>query len=388
MAPLFQFAPKNIALSRKTGLGATAILLGIFLACPHFAGAQGAPRGTIGQVDGRDVTVEGGAAAREGSDDPGFENYVSNGSIVTVHAGSARMRIFSGGMVSICGPAKFTVLTSQDAITIAVNFGRVRVQLPAKTELRVFTPTIIGTPLDISGASRDVTLGLNLDDSLCVLATSGAVQLEHQFTGEKLIVPQAGEFFLNAGKLLPVAGTPGGCQCDADVPQATPTPDASSAKADFAAAPPLAPPVTDPERAPAAAAPAPDTRESVEYSVLAQGNNFPPLAQERPLGPPVTVPVYTVVLPPLIFTAGAPAPPVDKGSDLVMLIRVAQVSPDWDFSGHVSAPTFAQAVQNALGEGPASPQAPARGAGTGQAEDSPLRRKGGFWASFKRAFGG
>ena len=89
---------------------------------------------------------------------------------------------------------------SGDAITLALNFGRVRAQLPESTALRIFTPTIIGTPLDIAGGARDVTVGLSLDDSLCVTATSGAIQLEHQFTGEKLIVPQAGEFFLNAGQ--------------------------------------------------------------------------------------------------------------------------------------------------------------------------------------------
>ena len=125
------------------------------------------------------------------------------------------LTLFAGGEVDICGPAKFTVLLSGDAITLALNFGRVRVNLPANTDLRIFTPTIMGTPLGISGGPRDVSVGLSLDDSLCVLATSGAIQLEHQFTGEKLIVPQAGEFFLNAGRLLPVAGTPGSCQCNA-----------------------------------------------------------------------------------------------------------------------------------------------------------------------------
>ena len=88
-----------------------------------------------------------------------------------------------------------------------------RVQLPAAAQLRIFTPTIVATPIDIGGAPRDFTVGLDLSDSLCVVATSGALRLEHQFTGEGLIVPQSGEFFLAAGKLLPVAGVAGSCQC-------------------------------------------------------------------------------------------------------------------------------------------------------------------------------
>ena len=95
------------------------------------------------------------------------------------------------------------------AITLALNFGRMRVQLPAAAQLRIFTPTIVATPIDIGGAPRDFTVGLDLNDSLCVVAASGALRLEHQFTGEGLIVPQAGEFFLAAGKLLPVAGVAG-----------------------------------------------------------------------------------------------------------------------------------------------------------------------------------
>jgi hypothetical protein len=287
------------------------------------------------------------------------------------------------------------VLLSEDAITLAVNFGRVRVRLPLKTSLRVFTPTIIGTPLDISGGSRDVTLGLNLDDSLCVLATSGAIQLEHQVTGEKVIVPQAGEFFLSAGKLLPVAGTPGGCECEADEPQVTPAP--SAPRTDFATAiPPMMPPATGPQPSATTPAPAPAPtpaapEPTVDYSLLARANDARPVAPTKksaPVAPPVTVPVYTAVLPPLVFIAGSPSPPPDTEADMVLLIREAQVSPEWEFTGHVAAPEFAQAVQSSLGEGGASQTPPASGVGGSQTDDRTSKKKGGFWASIKKAFGG
>ena len=127
--------------------------------------------------------------------------FVVNGSVITVHSGQAHMTLAGGGEIDICGPAKFTLLQSGPAITLALNFGRMRVQLPAAAQLRIFTPTIVATPIDIGGAPRDFTVGLDLSDSLCVVATSGALRLEHQFTGEGLIVPQSGEFFLAAGKL-------------------------------------------------------------------------------------------------------------------------------------------------------------------------------------------
>jgi hypothetical protein len=395
MSTRFQFASHGCLVSSRRERRTLGILLGLILMSPITARAQGAPLDTIGQVDGRDVSIEGGAAARPGMDDPGRENYVSNGSIVTVHSGSARMKLFAGGEVSICGPAKFTVLLSEDSITVAVDFGRVRVRLPVKTALRVFTPTIIGTPLDISGGARDVTLGLNLDDSLCVRATSGAVQLEHQFTGEKLIVPQAGEFFLSAGKLMPVAGSPGGCACDPDEPQTTPA--RSAPGTDSATAIPMTPPAMPPQPGAAtqtrAAVSAPAPESTLEYSVLAQGNDARPVVvppkKTTPSAPPVTLPVYTVVLPPLVFQAGSPSPPPDPPGEMILLIREARVSPEWEFAGHVAAPEFAQAVQSALGEGgPAQPSPPATGAGTSQTEEKTPKKKGGFWASFRKAFGG
>src|SRR5215469_11772701 len=175
--------------------------------------AQQAPPGTIGRVEGNDVSIEGGSAAANGTATSAPSMFVANGSVITVHSGDAHMAILGGGDIAICGPAKFTLLQSGSAITLALNFGRMHVKLPTGSQLRIFTPTIVATPIDIGGTPSDFTVGLDLSDSLCVLAASGALRLEHQFTGEGLIVPQAGEFFLAGGKLLPVAGVAGSCPC-------------------------------------------------------------------------------------------------------------------------------------------------------------------------------
>jgi hypothetical protein len=387
----FQFVARILCPRRRALRAWPGILTAIILICPLLARAQNSSPAVVGRVEGTDISCQDGTPQTGGMSSEGTSLDVSDGTVVTVHSGQARLTLNVGGTVDICGPAKLTVLLSGDAITLALNFGRVRVSLPENTTLRIFTPTIIGTPLDISGGARDVTVGLSLDDSLCVTATSGAVQLEHQFTGEKLIVPQAGEFFLNAGRLLPVAGTPGSCQCA----QAEPTPaPARAASPDYAAAPPptirqLPPIAIIPAPAPAPSPlvevePAAEPSDKrVEYSELSEANEAHPVvpqaADVRPAVPPSSDPVYTAVLPPLTFMAGSPLPPPGPTADMVMLIREARVSPEWEFRGRVEMPEFAKAMQHALGEKPPTPPSEAT---------RPAKKKGGFWASLRRAFGG
>src|ERR1700735_2887313 len=211
---------------------ANALFTFIFL-CARALRAQQTAANAVARVEGNDISVEGGpGAASLGNGVPigGAGNgqllsfSVSNGSVVTVHVGQARMALAAGGQIDICGPAKFTVLESGGAITLALNFGRMRVQIPATTALRIYTPAIVATPLDIGGAVRDITVGLDLNNSMCVLSTSGAIRLEQQFSGEGLIVPQSGEFFLAAGNLIPVAGAPGSWEGTAFVARPAPPP--------------------------------------------------------------------------------------------------------------------------------------------------------------------
>jgi len=396
MCPRFQFVPKARRVSWSARRVLLGLLAGIILIFPQVAHGQDSPFGAIGRVEGRDISCENGTPATGVTSTVGQSIFVSNGTVVTVHSGQARLTLFAGGQVDVCGPAKFTVLLSGDAITLALNFGRVRLELPANTVLRIFTPTIIGTPIDISGGSRDVTVGLSLDDSLCVRATSGAIQLEHQFTGEKLIVPQAGEFFLNAGRLVPVAGTPGSCQCTPatiiPAPQpAAPSPDYAIAVIPRPAPQPVPQPAPQPAPAPAPVtvdpAPEPVAKPIINYGLLAKANEAHPVVPPaKNAAPPAAVPVYTAVLPVLSFMAGSPTRPPEPAEDMVLLIREARVSPEWEFSGQVVAPEFAQAMQHALGEKPAAAQAQP------QSDDppatTPAKKKGGFWASLKKVFGG
>jgi hypothetical protein len=382
MRPYFHFAFRAAVPAAAARTALIAALFSAILLGSAIARADDAPSGAVGRVTGKDISV-GGGVGESGQATVAPSIYVSNGNVVTVHSGKARMTLFAGGKLEICGPAKFTVLRSGESITIALNFGHVRADLPAKTSLRIFTPTIVGTPIDISGGSRDVTVGLNLDDSLCVLATSGAIQLEHQFSGEKIIVPETGEFFLSAGKLLPVAGTPGSCQCLADEQQEVPTP--TQPGIEFATA------VSEtPARNAAPAEQPSEGAPAIEYSVLERGNQAHPLVASAkiavPAAPPVPAGSGSIMMPALEFMAGTPLPRPGPPEELLVLVREARVSSEWKFSGRVKPPDFAAAMQHALGEKPVTPQTNVREPSQPPAQGQ--KKKGGFWAALKRAFGG
>jgi hypothetical protein len=378
---------------------ANALLVFSFLCVPALRAQQTAAN-AIGRVEGNDISVEGGAAGLGDAMPSGAANgqlssfLVSNGSVVTVHVGQARMALAAGGQIDICGPAKFTVLESGGAITLALNFGRMRVQLPATTALRIYTPTVIATPLDIGGAVRDITVGLDLNNSMCVLSTGGAIRLEQQFSGEGLIVPQAGEFFLEGGNLVPVAGAPGSCECRAfvgdriaplapslsqpvpaqNIPLAAMIPPVISAQPDVA---PANTAVTEP------VAP----RNRVQIGALAHANEMHPVPASannvEPSVPDITLPQYTVLLQPLMVTVTpSPLRPEEPAADTTLLVRVARVVPEWEFSGHVDAPEFAADMQRALGQKASTPQPQPIHA------NAPAKKKRGFWGSLKSIFGG
>jgi hypothetical protein len=362
------------------------------LAAAQVSRGQQAPSGAIGRVEGNDVSVDNGTTADSSPAvaTPGSPSFVFNGSVLTVHDGKARLTLAAGGQVDICGPAKLTLLQSGPSITLALNFGRVHLQLPASTPLRIFTPTMIATPLDIGGASRDIIAGLDMNDSLCVVATSGAIRLEQQFTGAGLIVPQSGEFFLSAGNLVPVAGTPGSCECTPMHVQSLPPPqipvmgvtsrdqlNVQQYPSEAAPTPAPAPPVET-----AAKEPAPEP--NVQLRILAGANEthptLPAPKDAAPSPPVVSVPEYKIILPPLVYSASSlPAPPEDPAIGAVLLVRTVHVEPDYQFTGHVEAPHLETVAQKSS----ASPGK--QGAGEGNSSGG---KKEGFWARLKRAFGG
>ena len=388
MYSLPQFERGRLGILRGVAVAALRlVLLGVCLLLPGLLSpllpasvrAQSAPPGAVARIEGADVSVEGGGAAAANISGAGGLSYVFNGSIVTVHTGRAKLAFAVGGEVDICGPAKITVLDSAGSITLALSIGRIHLQLPAGSPVRVFTPTIIATPIDISGAARDITLGLDLNDSLCVLATSGALRLEQQFTGEGLIVPQAGDFLIAPGKLVPTAGVSGNCECAAMQAQSAPPPNiplmgvSSASQLQMPDASPVQPPAAG-DGKPAIPPPA---DPNVQLRVLAKEDEAHPLPQPDknvpPPPPPTAMPIYKIVMPPLGFSASSPSPPEDPSLDAVLLVRTVHVEPEYEFSGHVDPPALVSTAPVAAPK---------------TKEPKPQKSGGGFWAGLKRLFGG
>lgn len=331
------------------------VVAGLFSAASAILRAQQIPPGMVGEITGADVSVSGGVAANAAGAPANAVTgiLVSDGAEVTVHSGQARMTLFTGGEIDLCGPAKFTPLQSGSAVTLALNFGQIHIHAPAEPSLRVFTPTIVASPMSISGGARDATFGLSLDDSLCVHAASGAIQLEDQFSGEKLIVPQDGDFFMDHGKLAPVAASPGSCACAAMPAGAIPEPSPALALETGAPSPASSPHG-------AAASQPPSGR-----SVLAEMNQSHPVAPQAAQGPDATAeppavsaPIYKISMPPLEFSASSPPPDSRPSPEMMALVRDARVSPQWDFHGRVEPPSI----------------------------ESAARQPHGFWHSLKRLF--
>lgn len=359
------------------------ILVVVVCLQPALLYAQNAPAGAVAQIVGDDISIEGGASASIGTPNGG-PVYSFNGSIVTVHTGKAKLTLTAGGEVDICGPAKITILQSAGSTTLALSIGRIHLQLPAGAAVRVFTPTIIATPIDISGAARDITLGLDLNDSLCVLATSGALRLEQQFTGEGLIVPQSGDFLIAPGKLLPTAGVSGNCECAAMHAQSAPPPNiplmgvSSAAQLQMPDAAPAQPESTGVK--PNALPPA---EPNVQLRVLAKEDEIHPLPQPEknaapPPPPPTAMPIYKIVMPPLGFSATSPSPPEDPSLDAVLLVRTVHIEPEYEFTGHVEVPVVGSLAGSA-GSTPASQE---------KKKDHKEQKSSGFWSGLKRLFGG
>ncbi|HKQ88153.1 MAG TPA: hypothetical protein VJS43_15455, partial [Candidatus Acidoferrales bacterium] len=317
----FHFAAGGSLARNSRGALCAAALLSAALVCPSApAAGQSSPSDVVARIQGSDLSINGQLLTPVST-----LVSVANGNVVTVHSGEASMRLIDGGEVSVCGPARFTVLANADgAITLALDFGRMHVELPATVSLRVLTPMIVATPIEIEGGKRDVIVGLDQNNSLCVLAATGAVQLEQQFSGQRMIVPQSGDFSLQNGQLVPVVDTGGSCEC-APVPMATP-----------------------------GQPPAPET--AVAIPPAANTHPVAQSAQEQIAQAPTVAPsAYKIDLPPMVYSSAMPKPPDVPTEETAILIREVRDEPDWEFTGRVEAPDFARAMSRALGESGESP---------------------------------
>ena len=166
----------------------------------------------VGRLSGDDVSVTGAIS---------FENengrataLLASGSDLTLRSGQAKIDMPEGGDIILCGPAHLSFLKSGPAITIALDYGQIHLQVGAAAQVTVYTPLLIVAPEGIGDREPDLTVGLDQKGELCVMALSGAMRIEEQFTGENLIVPQGGNIEMDGGELRALRSGSRRCSCE------------------------------------------------------------------------------------------------------------------------------------------------------------------------------
>jgi hypothetical protein len=295
------------------------VLLLAALVWPVSAGPQTTPAAVVvGRLYGDDVSVQGAVT---------FEsNYglstalLSNGSEVTVRSGRAQIELMHGGAVAICGPAHFTLLESGGAITLALDYGRVRPQVDGQIALTVYTPMIVATPVAIGTNPRDLTVGLDREGAMCTVTSRGAARIEQQLSGQSVLVPQGGEITLNGGQLGTLQAANGSCDCELLVTRNQPP-------------------------------------KNIEFSVPVPNPATRPRPVAPPPPPPVEQPIYRVYMPPLTFDASAPDEPPDPDPAHILMAREVQPLPDLNL-GARAEPTAERASDYTPPPPPPAPPLP------------------------------
>jgi hypothetical protein len=243
---------------------------------------------------------------------------VASGSDVTVRSGGALLLLNSGGEISICGPAHFTLHKTADAITLALDYGRVHPSLDTAETFTIYTPLVVATPIAISGTRRDATLGLDQNGEMCILSDRGAMRVEPQFAGQSMIVPQGGLANLAGGQIESLRGDAASCSCNFQRAGAEPlqtlAPPANISSRELAA---LSHPIRPEQK---------------------KADTVSPAASPEP--------IYTVLMPPLSFDASSPAPPPDPSPETILLVREVRMRPTVVLRGHVN-PAPVQAAPTA-----------------------------------------
>ena len=318
----------TISLLKRVGTFGAALLL----ACGIFtmrAEAQIAPP-ILGEIAGDDISVLGPSSVVEGN--VPREISFGGGSTVIVHSGKARVEFVGGGELEICGPAKFSVLASGEALTIALSFGRVHVRFDASRPITIYTPLIVATPMAIGDRPRDMTIGVMTTGAMCVLAARGAVQVQQQLSGEMLVVPQPSEVLLQGTPLGPAPAASGSCRCDFDEPGAQkldlPAAVVVQQEARHELTPRLPEPSTqnaDKSSRPVNNAAAPQTSASAQRGIVKTDESKQPIAK--------------IDLPPIGYDAGSATDPAEPISVATLLLaKEVTVQPEWIFHGTVAEP--------------------------------------------------
>lgn len=336
----------NISLRKQFGAFGASLLLACGIFATRASAQTAAP--ILGEIAGDDISVLGPSHIVQGNS---FREITfGGGSAVIVHAGKARVEFVGGGELEICGPAKFSVLASGGALTVALSFGRVHVKFDASRPITIYTPMIVATPMALGDQPRDVTLGLMNTGAMCVLAARGAVQVQQQFSSETLVVPQPSEILLQGTSSLGAArAASGSCRCDFDESSAqtsaSPTGIVAQVQTTQKPSPSQPEPSLKNTGQPPLRAGADSAISQTSAAIQRTIGNKDELTEQptspSPISPlpPANQPTTTIDLPPIAYDAtGATGTAEPLSVATLMLAKEAKVEPEWIFHGTVAEP--------------------------------------------------
>ena len=174
-------------------------------------------------------TIEGDAIALQGPMSVEVVNgqvktMLRSGNDIRVKSGQAQIDLVEGGKIAICGPAHLSLLKSGGSLTIALDNGVIHVYVERAPSVVVYTPQIQAKPIAIGDGAQDALIGFDSTGVMCVRAETGAIRLEHQLSGQSVIVPQGGDILLNSSGLESISNTGGHCECEIQIAKETAPP--------------------------------------------------------------------------------------------------------------------------------------------------------------------
>ena len=177
---------------------------------------------TIGAIEGDAIAVDGPMTVEVVHGQ--VKTVLRSGNDVRVKSGRARIDLVEGGKITICGPAHLSLLKSGGSLTLALDTGIVHAHIEREPALTVYTAQIQAKPIAIGDGPQDVLIGFDTPGAMCVRASSGAVRLEQQLTGQSIIVPQGRDVILANGQLDGLRVNEGQCSCELQVADAVHAP--------------------------------------------------------------------------------------------------------------------------------------------------------------------
>ena len=304
---------------------------------------------TVGTIEGDAIALQGPMTVEviHGQ----IKTVLRSGNDIRVKSGQARLNLVEGGQIAICGPAHLSVLKSGGSLTVALDTGVIHAHIERQPALTIYTAQIQAKLISIGDGPEDALIGFDAPGAMCVRATSGAIRLEQQLSGQSVIVPQGGDILLTDGHLEGLQNTAGHCACDLQI-----------AKSEVVA----------PELSRLA------TPEEIQQKE-AQAKKKP-VAEEKPAAPAKEQPVYQVFMPPLSYDAHAAVQHDNFDPKLILLVRRVHVRPTLIFQGRVEG--NAAVAQNTSAK-PTKPAEQTATAPPAQTDDSVVNRVRAF---FRRLF--